>query len=156
MVKKKICLRTLRTKFKLFYDAFTQNDASIKAIGSERSLLYQRLGHTYHEQDRDFDGLVLRLNQFIIGSDAARESEVCTDQMLEFTNIGLNPTDMSKWTTSTALMIEKKFEEAQAAMLDYWLAVVIPRRQMLQKQIKSLGVPTLAEMRFILNNNILS
>ena len=134
-------LRTLKGKFNLFYKVFTQDDASKKEVGDERDLLYDRLGHTRFSQDRELDGLVLRLNQFLRGSDTARESKLYTDQMLTFQRLNFdNPTDMCRWTTESPLQIEQKFKEAQTAMMHYRNAIV-------KAGNKKLGGEALAEMR---------
>ena len=143
-VYKQLLLHTLKQKFDLFYEVFVQDDASKKKEGDERDLLYQRLGHKRTSEDRELDGLVEALHTFLEGDKTGRESKLCTDQMLTFQQLNFdNPTDMSKWTTTSALQIEKKFKEAQIAMMKYRNAIVNAGN-------KKLGGKALAEMRAML------
>lgn len=135
----------LKRDFKLFYDVFSKND-------TERVLLYARLGHTQRSQNSEFSKLVGRLHQFLQKPDAAIESKDCTDQMLLFQEIGIEPTEMAKFTTQSSLQIEQKFKAAQEAMLHYRYKIVSQQYKTEQKTKKLSNTHTLAEMRVILNN----
>jgi hypothetical protein len=128
-VTKKSLSMTLKTNFKLFYDVFSQSV-------TDRELLYVRLGHTRHSQDREFEGLVLRLHQFLQESDAVIESKNCTDQMLIFQQIGIGPTDMARFTTESPLQIEQKFKVPQEAILQYRYEIVSTQNKIKQSEKK--------------------
>jgi hypothetical protein len=142
---KQSLLMKLKKDFKLFYDVFSQND-------TERELLYDRLGHTRHSQDSQFANLVESLHQFLQNPDTDIESKYCTDQMLLFHQIGIEPTEMTRFITESSLQIEQKFKAAQEAMLHYRYEIVSKKNKTKQSGKKFSDVHTLAEMRVILNN----
>jgi hypothetical protein len=119
---------------------------------TERELLYDRLGHTRHSQNSKFADLVERLHQFLHKPDADIESKDCTDQMLLFQQIGIEPTEMARFTTESSLQIEQKFKAAQEAMMHYRYEIVSKQNKTKQSGKKFSDVHALAEMRVILNN----
>ena len=128
--KQQNCLRLLRPTWATFYAAWNQSEASKKEIGDQRDLLQDRFG------GHDLSDLVLKLEAYLKGDEAGRETPACLELMEQYWQLDVkNTTDMARWTINTP--IERACHAARGAMRDYLIAIKTRHNKSREKEHKT-------------------